>query len=69
MSGDGHWEERRLEWHETRTEHCAVCGALVPRRAWVFDDDGSTWSVCGPSCQELYETYFKQALAERGGHG
>jgi hypothetical protein len=64
MSGE--WVERTRAWSETRVDHCPVCGCLIPRRAWRFVDRVPL-EVCAPSCEELYETYYKPthgALAE-----
>jgi hypothetical protein len=56
----GHWVDHELDWHETSVSHCEVCGCLLPRRTWVFDDGGATVRSCGPSCEELYFSYVKQ---------
>jgi hypothetical protein len=64
MSGE--WVERTRAWSDTSVDHCPVCGRLIPRRAWRFVDSVAL-EVCTPSCEELYETYYKPthgALAE-----
>ena len=33
----GRWVEFEREWQDGDVVNCAVCGRLIPRRAWVFD--------------------------------
>ena len=54
----GHWQDLEHAWHDTNIVNCAVCGKLIPRRAWLFESaDGEVLS-CSPACEELYETYW-----------
>lgn len=55
----GYWQELDHAWHETNVEHCAVCGKLIPRRAWRFDGGAGEVVACGPGCEELYEVYWR----------
>jgi hypothetical protein len=54
----GTWRELEHAWHDTNVEHCAVCGKLIPRRAWCFDGAAGEVVACSPACEELYETYW-----------
>jgi hypothetical protein len=54
----GKWRELEHVWHETNVVNCTVCGKLIPRRAWCFDGASGEVVACGPSCEELYETYW-----------
>jgi hypothetical protein len=54
----GSWQELEHAWHETTVVHCAVCGKLIPRRAWRFESADGVILACDPSCEELYETYW-----------
>jgi ribosomal protein S26 len=53
------WELIESSWHEEKYVHCDVCGRLIPRRKWVFTDDGVELIACEPECQKLYEDYVK----------
>jgi hypothetical protein len=55
----GHWEARTLAWHDTDVLNCRVCGRLITRRIWVFEDEDGELRVCTPECEELYESYLK----------
>lgn len=55
----GEWVELSYAWHETNVVNCPVCGRLILRRAWEFDGGDGQIRVCGESCQELYESYWK----------
>lgn len=57
----GQWVAFKHAWHDTNVVNCPVCGRLILRRAWEFDGGDGLLQVCGESCQELYESYFKQA--------
>ena len=62
------WVELGRAWHDTGVEHCAVCGKLIPRRAWVFGDgEGGEIRGCSPGCQELYESYWKPTYRDGAG--
>jgi hypothetical protein len=63
----GRWEEHGLAWHETSVSHCEVCGCLLPRRAWVFQDGPRMVRACGEPCEELYHSYVKPTSASSGG--
>jgi hypothetical protein len=55
----GYWQELEHAWHDTNVVHCAVCGKLIPRRAWRFEGGAGEVRACGPECEELYETYWR----------
>ena len=57
----GRWIELDLAWNDTGVRNCPICGKLVTRRAWEFDDDGAPLQVCEPDCQQLYESYYREA--------
>jgi hypothetical protein len=41
------WQEMGKTWHDTDVEYCDVCGNLLIRRAWVFQDEaGETRRAC-----------------------
>jgi hypothetical protein len=56
---NGAWRDEPRHWSDTSTRHCSVCGRLIPRRSWVFDDDGAAIEACGPECEDLYFDYVK----------
>ena len=58
MTG-GEWVALHFAWHETNVVNCPVCGRLILRRAWQFDGGAGLLQVCGESCEELYESYWK----------
>jgi hypothetical protein len=55
----GRWISIEHAWHETNIVNCPVCGRLILRRAWEFDGGDGLIRLCSPSCQELYETYWR----------
>jgi hypothetical protein len=55
------WVQLETVWHDTGVHTCPICGKLITRRAWQFDDEGGAVLVCEPDCQELYETYWRPA--------
>lgn len=55
----GRWIELQVSWHDTSVRNCSVCGRLITRRVWSFREADRLLEVCEPSCQELYETYWK----------
>lgn len=57
----GRWVEREVSWHDTDVVQCAICGRLIPRRAWVFDGGGGEIAACAPDCEELYQSYWQPA--------
>ena len=62
----GAWHEHGLAWHETAVSHCEVCGSLLPRRAWLFEDGDRVVRSCGASCEELYFSYVKPTAGGSG---
>ncbi len=54
----GHWRELEHAWHDTNVVHCAVCGKLIPRRAWCFDGGSGDIEACSPACEELHWNYW-----------
>ena len=66
----GHWVEFERSWHDTAIVNCAVCGRLIPRRAWVFDGGEGEIEACSESCEELYFSYVEPLYgATAGGAG
>jgi len=65
----GHWLARELPWHETAVLNCPVCGRLITRRSWAFDGGAGEIRVCEPSCEELYESYWKPSYGILEAHG
>ena len=59
MTAKGRWIEFDIPWNETAVRNCPVCGRLITRRAWEFDEPEGTLRVCAPDCQQLYETYYR----------
>jgi len=55
----GHWQEFDRTWHDTTIVNCAVCGRLIPRRAWIFDAGAGEIQACSESCEELYRSYVE----------
>ena len=55
----GYWQELDRPWHDTNVVHCAVCGKLIPRRAWRFEGGAGELAACSPDCEELYESYVR----------
>ena len=58
----GKWVETGARWNDTNVSYCHVCGRLIPRRSWVFDDGGKELNACSPDCEDLYESYLKPSL-------
>jgi hypothetical protein len=59
----GAWEERGLaaNYLDKRSVHCACCGRMIARLAWVVD--GKVF--CEPVCERLYVGYVLPRL-EKG---
>ena len=57
----GRWVEFERSWHDTTLVNCAVCGRLIPRRAWVFDGGKGEIEACSEPCEELYFSYLEPA--------
>jgi len=58
-AGAGRWVEFDIPWNETSVRNCPVCGKLITRRAWEFGTPEGALRVCGPDCEQLYESYFR----------
>ncbi len=58
----GKWLDTVRAWSDTNVSYCGVCGRLIPRRPWVFDDGGKTLNACSPECEDLYDSYLKPSL-------
>ena len=52
----GEWRERGLagSYLESRSVHCACCGRVIVRLAWVVDG----LDFCEPECERVYRTYW-----------
>jgi hypothetical protein len=61
VSAGGLWIAFDRPWHETSVVNCPICGRLILRQAWEFDGGAGRIQVCGESCEELYESYWKPA--------
>ena len=57
----GRWVEFEREWQDGQIVNCAVCGRLIPRRAWVFDGGLGELQAHAPDCEELYFSYLEPA--------
>ena len=55
----GRWVEFERSGRTRRVVNCAVCGRLIPRRAWVFDGGHGEIQACSESCEELYFSYVE----------
>lgn len=55
----GHWVDPARSWNDTSVSYCQVCGRLIPRRSWVFADEGREIAACSPDCEALYADYLK----------
>ncbi len=58
----GKWLDTARTWSDTNVSYCDVCGRLIPRRSWVFDDGSKKLNACSPDCEDLYDSYLKPAL-------
>lgn len=59
----GHFEDRPVVWHDVGVEHCQVCGRLLLRQVWLFDDaKRGQILACGPGCEELWFGYLEPRL-------
>jgi hypothetical protein len=59
----GRFETRVVVWHDVDVSHCEVCGRLLLRRVWVFDDpDRGQILACGAECEQLWFTYLRARL-------
>jgi D-serine deaminase-like pyridoxal phosphate-dependent protein len=63
VSHETGWRDIQVAWNDTSVRHCEVCGRLLLRREWVFEDGNREWVACSPECQELYATYLRSKLA------
>lgn len=57
----GKWVDTAHAWNDTNVTYCDVCGRLIPRRSWVFQDEGKTVAACSPEDEDLYYSYLKNA--------
>lgn len=42
---DGSWKTLKRDWWDTKVEHCALCGQMIPRDVWVSSDDHRFCSI------------------------
>ena len=54
----GEWVEIERTWHDTAVTNCAICGRLVPRRAWRVEFEEKPLLFCNKECEELYRSYW-----------
>ena len=45
MTAEGRWIEFDIPWNETAVRNCPVCGRLITRRAWEFDEPEGTLTM------------------------
>lgn len=49
------WIELDKAWHDTTVDYCDVCGNLLIRRAWTFQDAaGATLRACREDDERLH---------------
>ncbi len=73
----GRWHELIIPWYESSAVSCALCGQLIPRRAWAARVAGESLLFCGRRCEQIYRRYWlprhgggsAAGSAERGGSG
>lgn len=54
----GRWVEIKRTWHDTALTNCALCGRLVPRKAWMVEFEGEERPFCNEECEGLYRSYW-----------
>jgi hypothetical protein len=64
----GRWFDPAKSWHDTNFDYCDVCGRLIPRRRWIFDNGKDEVIACGPDCEDLYTEYVKPTYGAKGKH-
>jgi hypothetical protein len=49
------WKQLDKTWHDTTVEYCDVCGNLLIKRYWSFEDEsGRETRCCSEVCEDLY---------------
>ena len=62
------WRELGKPWHDTTVEYCDVCGNLLIRSYWEFQDaDGSVLRACCEDDQRLHALLVRQRRGLEGG--
>ncbi len=57
----GKWRERDTglaSYFSGGVVNCNVCGKMIPREIWEVEIDGTTFSFCDETCEQLYVEYW-----------
>jgi hypothetical protein len=64
----GRYQDRAVVWHDIGVENCEVCGRLILRRVWLFEDPRrGPMRACGPDCESLWFRYLEPRLSAASG--
>jgi len=48
------WRDLIKPWHDTSVDYCDVCGNLLIRRNWEFEDGGRVLRACRAEDEALW---------------